>query len=186
MKITELGLEGVFLVEPRVFDDERGFFLETYNDVRYKEKGLNVVFRQDNHSYSGQGTVRGLHYQLKRPQGKLVMAIRGEIFDVAVDIRRGSPSFGQWVGEILSRENHRQLYVPPGFAHGFCVLSEEADVLYKCTDVFTPGDDFGIHWLDAEIGIDWPIHANEAVLSEKDAVNLKLAEVPEENLPKKV
>lgn len=173
-------------MEPRVFDDERGFFLETYNDIRYKEMGLNVAFRQDNHSYSGKGTVRGLHYQLSRPQGKLVMAIRGKIFDVAVDIRRGSPSFGQWTGEILSRENHRQLYIPPGFAHGFCVLSDEADVLYKCTDVFTPGDDFGIHWLDAEIGIDWPIHANEAVLSEKDAVNLKLAEVPEENLPKKV
>ena len=179
--ITKTELAGVLVIEPAVYGDSRGFFLETFNQKRYAEAGLDRRFLQDNHSRSSRGVLRGLHYQLNHPQGKLVMAIKGEIFDVAVDIRRGSPTFGKWVGVNLSEENHKQLFVPEGFAHGFCVLSETADVIYKCTEVFTPGDDYGILWSDETVGIDWPI--SEPSLSEKDAKNPRLAEVDTNLLP---
>ncbi len=179
--ITKTELAGVLVVEPVVYGDNRGFFLETFNQKRYAEAGLDRQFVQDNHSRSSRGVLRGLHYQLNHPQGKLVMAIKGEIFDVAVDIRRGSPTFGKWVGVNLSEENHKQIFVPEGFAHGFCVVSETADVVYKCTDVFIPGDDHGILWSDETIGIDWP--TDEPGLSEKDAENPRLAEVGSDLLP---
>lgn len=181
MNVTELELPGVLVIEPKVFGDERGFFLETYHRQRYREAGIPRPFVQDNHSRSQRGVLRGLHYQLTHPQGKLVMAVKGEIFDVAVDIRRGSRTYGQWAGAILSEKNHKQIYVPEGFAHGFCVLSEVADVIYKCTDVYTPGDDFGICWSDPDIGIDWP--AGTPLLSEKDGQNPLLKDMPAENLP---
>ncbi len=183
MNITQLDIPGVILIEPKVFDDNRGFFLETFSCERYQKAGIPKPFIQDNHSYSKKGTVRGLHYQLTQPQGKLVYCITGEIFDVAVDIRRGSPTFGQWAGAILSRENHRQLYVPEGFAHGFCVLSDTADVMYKCTDLYKPGDDYGIIWNDPEINIEWPVPAETAVLSEKDSQCPTLAEADINTLP---
>jgi dTDP-4-dehydrorhamnose 3,5-epimerase len=168
MKILETPLPGVWVIEPRVFNDDRGFFFESYHEQRAWDAGLQVKFVQDNHSFSKRGTLRGLHYQLKNPQGKLVRVATGEVFDVAVDIREGSTTFGQWFGTYLSAENHRQLYVPPGFCHGFCVLSETADFLYKCTDFYTPGDEYGIRWDDPAIGIEWPI--TEPVLSSKDAI----------------
>ena len=183
MNVTQLDIPGVLLIEPRVFDDNRGFFLETFSSDRYMEAGIPKPFIQDNHSYSKKGTVRGLHYQLTQPQGKLVYCVNGEIFDVAVDIRRGSPTFGQWAGAILSRENHRQLYVPEGFAHGFCVMSETADVMYKCTDLYKPGDDYGIIWNDPEIKIEWPIDSDIAVLSEKDSKCPTLANADINTLP---
>ena len=179
--VTQTELAGVLVIEPAVYGDSRGFFLETFNQKRYAEAGLDRQFVQDNHSRSSRGVLRGLHYQLNHPQGKLVMAIKGEIFDVAVDIRRGSPTFGKWVGVNLSEENHKQLFVPEGFAHGFCVVSETADVIYKCTEVFTPGDDYGILWSDETVGIDWPI--SEPSLSEKDAKNPRLSEVKRDLLP---
>ena len=144
MRATPLDHPEVLLIEPDVFPDPRGFFMETFHSVKYAEHGLPAVFLQDNHSRSSRGVLRGLHYQLNNPQGKLVRVVSGEVFDVAVDIRRGSPWFGKWVGAILSEENHRQMYVPPGFAHGFCTLSERADFLYKCTDLYAPGDEYGI------------------------------------------
>ncbi len=168
MQILETSIPGVLLIEPRVFKDDRGFFFESYHEKRAWDVGLKVKFMQDNHSFSKQGTLRGLHYQLANPQGKLVRVATGEVFDVAVDIRQGSPTFGQWYGAYLSAENHRQLYIPPGFAHGFCVISETADFLYKCTDFYTPGDEYGIRWDDPEVGIDWPIA--DPVLSAKDAI----------------
>lgn len=181
MKCTEMTLPGVMLFEPDVFGDQRGFFLETFNKAKYADAGLDVTFLQDNHSRSVRGTLRGLHYQLTHPQGKLVYVVRGEIFDVAVDIRRNSPTFGKWLGQHLSETNKHQLYIPPGFAHGFCVISDVADVLYKCTDLFTPGDDYGILWSDEDIGIEWPI--DQPILSEKDAKNPILAKAPEDILP---
>ena len=156
----------VLLIEPDVFPDERGFFMETFHAKKYSQQGLPEVFLQDNHSRSTRGVLRGLHYQLEHPQGKLVRVVSGEVFDVAVDIRKGSPQFGKWVGFVLSEENQRQVYVPPGFAHGFCVLSEQADFMYKCTDLYTPGDEYGIAWDDPDIGIDWP--QLEYSLSDKD------------------
>jgi dTDP-4-dehydrorhamnose 3,5-epimerase len=159
-------LPEVLLVEPPVFRDERGFFLEAYHQRKFQEGGLAATFVQDNHSFSVRGTLRGLHAQLHRPQGKLVRAVHGEIFDVAVDIRPASLTFGRWVGEILSGENFRQLYVPPGFAHGFCVLSETAHVLYKCTELYDSQDEIGIIWNDLGIGIEWPV--TSPVLSHKD------------------
>lgn len=174
-------IPGVIILEPVVYRDSRGFFLETYHIEKYREAGINGTFVQDNHSCSTKGTLRGLHYQLKNPQGKLVYVARGEIFDVAVDIRRGSPTFGRWAGVILSAENRRQLYIPEGFAHGFCVMSEEADVFYKCTDLYAPGDDYGILWSDASLEIKWPVSA--PLLSDKDAGNPILADIPGENLP---
>lgn len=167
MRFLATDLPGVTVVEPDVHRDGRGFFLETFHFEKYRAAGIPGPFVQDNHSHSMKGTLRGLHAQRRRPQGKLVRAIEGEMFDVAVDIRRGSPTFGKWVGIVLSGENFRQLYIPPGFAHGFCVLSERVHVEYKCTDVYTPGDELGILWNDPGIGIDWPI--KDPILSGKDA-----------------
>ncbi len=181
MKITPTRLPEVLLIEPDVFGDARGFFMESWHRRRFAAAGLDVDFVQDNHSRSGAGVLRGLHYQLEQPQGKLVRVVAGAVFDVAVDIRRGSPSFGQWTGEILSEENFRMLYVPPGFAHGFCVLSERADFLYKCTDYYNPGDEYGIAWDDPAIGIDWP--GGPYILSDKDRANRSLADM-DEHLPR--
>ena len=181
LSFIETELQGVMTIEPLVFNDSRGFFLETYHFDKYSENGLVTRFVQDNHSHSIKGTLRGLHYQLKHPQGKLLYVIKGEIFDVAVDIRKGSPTFGKWAGVTLSDENKRQLYVPPGFAHGFCVLSEEADVIYKCTDFYAPDDEYGIIWNDPDIGINWPT-ANP-VLSDKDINYSKLNNLSKNLLP---
>ena len=181
LKFTEKSLPGVLLVEPMVFEDDRGYFMETFHTGKYAEVGINEVFVQDNHSQSRRFTLRGLHYQLKHPQGKLVYVITGEILDIAVDIRSGSPTFGRWTGTLLSDKNKRQLFIPGGFAHGFCVLSEIADVIYKCTDVYTPGDEYGILWSDPAIDIVWPIE--NPGLSEKDAKSPLLNDVPEEHLP---
>lgn len=156
MIIKPLSISDVLLIEPDVHGDVRGFFFESYHQKKFAELGLSENFVQDNHSRSAHGVLRGLHYQLKRPQGKLVRVVTGEVFDVAVDIRKGSPTFGQWTGEHLSEHNHNMLYVPPGFAHGFCVLSESADFLYKCTDYYDPADEHGIIWNDPEININWP------------------------------
>ena len=166
MKFQPTAIPDVILVEPAVFRDDRGFFLETWHERKFRDGGLPAAFVQDNHSFSQRGTLRGLHAQLRQPQGKLVRAVQGEIFDVAVDIRPDSPTFGRWVGEILSGENFRQLWVPPGFAHGFCVLSETAHVQYKCTDFYVREDEIGIVWNDPGIGIDWPL--DEPLLSPKD------------------
>jgi len=175
MKITPTRLVDVLLVEPDVYGDARGFFLESWHREKYAEQGLDVDFVQDNHSRSAKGVLRGLHYQLQQPQGKLVRVVTGTVFDVAVDIRKGSPTFGQWVGAELSEDNQHQLYVPPGFAHGFCVLSDSADFLYKCTDYYAPQDEHGISWNDPAIGIGWP--GEHFVLSDKDAGNRPLAEM---------
>ena len=175
MKITPTRLPEVLLIEPDVFGDARGFFMESWHRRRFAGAGLDVNFVQDNHSRSGAGVLRGLHYQLQQPQGKLVRVVAGEVFDVAVDIRQGSPTFGQWTGEVLSEDNFRMLYVPPGFAHGFCVLSERADFLYKCTDYYNPGDEYGIAWDDPAIGIEWP--GGPFTLSDKDRANKPLADM---------
>jgi dTDP-4-dehydrorhamnose 3,5-epimerase len=172
---TRLHLPEVVLVEPRVFGDDRGFFLESYKASDFTAAGIPESFVQSNHSHSSRGVLRGLHYQKEpRAQGKLVMAVRGAIFDVAVDIRRGSPTYGQWVGEELSESNHRLLYIPPGFAHGFCVLSEYADVLYQVTAEYSAEHDRGIRWDDPALDIAWPIDSPR--LSPKDAAQPLLAE----------
>jgi len=182
MKIKQTNLEGVLLIEPKVFGDARGFFLETYNKERYMDAGFpDVEFVQDNHSRSSKGVLRGLHFQGNHPQGKLVQVATGSVFDVAVDIRIGSPTFGQWYGCVLSEENHHQLWVPPKFAHGFCVLSDTADFVYKCTDYYNPSDEGGVLWSDPEIGIDWPIET--PLLSEKDKVYEYLSHMSESSLP---
>lgn len=181
MKVLTTDLPGVLLIEPPVFGDARGFFLETYQAARYREAGMPACFVQDNHSRSRRGVLRGLHYQRVQPQGKLVGVIRGQVFDVAVDIRRGSPTFGRWQGFILDDQNHRQLYLPPGFAHGFCVLSEEADFVYKCTDYYHPQSEQGIAWNDPDIGIQWPLR--DVAVSAKDARHPRLAEQPLDKLP---
>ena len=175
MKFTHLELPGVVLVEPTLFPDERGFFLETFHERKYREGGIQASFVQDNQSRSVEGTLRGLHSQRQHPQGKLVRAIEGEIFDVAVDVRRGSPTFARWVGVRLSAENFHQLYVPPGFVHGFCVLSEFAQVEYKCTDFYAPNDEQSVIWNDPDIGIEWPVA--DPVISPKDRVAPRLAEI---------
>jgi len=175
MKITATRIPEVLLIEPDVLGDSRGFFMESWRKDKYAASGLDVEFVQDNHSRSGRGVLRGLHYQLNRPQGKLVRVVTGSVFDVAVDIRKRSPTFGHWVGMELSEENHCQLYVPPGFAHGFCVLSETADFLYKCTDFYAPGDEHGLAWNDPDIGIDWP--GTDFVISGKDARNVLLRQL---------
>jgi len=177
MKFQPTAIPGVLLIEPDVHRDDRGFFLETYHRDKYRQGGLDAEFVQDNHSRSVAGTLRGLHAQLKRPQGKLVRAVRGEIFDVAVDIRRGSPTFGHWVGERLSDDNFRQLWLPPGFAHGFCVLSEIAEVEYKCTTLFDRDDEIALAWDDPDLAIDWPISTPS--LSAKDRAASRLAEAAE-------
>ncbi|MCH2189433.1 MAG: dTDP-4-dehydrorhamnose 3,5-epimerase [Gammaproteobacteria bacterium] len=176
MKVDKCKLEGVLLVTPQVFGDDRGFFMETYNEQKAKELGLPTTFVQDNHSKSSKGVLRGLHYQSPQWQGKLVRVVSGEIFDVAVDIRAGSSTFGQWVGFTLNADNKQQLYVPEGFAHGFVVTSETAEVVYKCTSLYEPSQEGSVLWNDPEIGIDWPI--DEPLLSQKDAVGQKLADLP--------
>jgi dTDP-4-dehydrorhamnose 3,5-epimerase len=181
LRSVKTKLPGVLVIEPDVFKDNRGFLLETYHHRKYAEAGIDIPFVQDNHSHSRKGTLRGLHYQLKHPQDRLVYVITGEIFDVAVDIHHGSSTFGKWVAVNLSEENHRQVFIPKGFAHGFCVLSETADVIYKCSDFYTPGDDLGIYWADPDIGIEWPV--KDPVLSEKDTRNPRLKELPEDMLP---
>lgn len=165
MNVIPTQLAGVVIIEPRVFSDPRGFFFESYRADRYGQAGM-PPFVQDNHSCSARGTIRGLHYQLQRPQGKLLRAVHGSVFDVAVDIRRGSPHFGRWVGVELSAENKRQLFVPAGFAHGFCVTSEVAEVEYKCTDFYAPDDEHGVIWNDPSVGVEWPV--NDPILSSKD------------------
>ncbi|MCW2278998.1 dTDP-4-dehydrorhamnose 3,5-epimerase [Heliophilum fasciatum] len=181
MKIIETLLPGVLIFEPRVFGDHRGFFLETWNAERYHNAGILQQFVQDNLSFSSYGVLRGLHYQKPNMQGKLVYVLQGEVFDVAVDIRKGSRTFGQWVGVTLSSENKRQFYVPEGFAHGFCVTSETALFAYKCTDFYLPTAEHGIRWDDPDIGIDWPIE--NPILSEKDQKALLLRDLAEEDLP---
>ena len=181
MKVIETSLEGVLILEPEVFEDRRGYFMETYRQGRYKDLGISAVFVQDNLSCSVRGTLRGLHYQLPRAQAKLVQVIQGEIFDVAVDIRRGSPCFGQWTGTHLSEKNRRQLFIPEGFAHGFCVLSEKALFTYKCSDVYAPDCDGGILWCDPSLGILWPV--KEPVLSDKDTKYPLLSQIHPDRLP---
>jgi len=176
MKFVETSLPGVLIVEPKVFGDDRGFFMEVYHAARFAEGGISAPFVQDNHSRSSRGVLRGLHFQEPNPQGKLVRAVTGAIFDVAVDIRRGSSTFGKWFGIELSGENKKQLWVPAGFAHGFCVTSATADVVYKCTALYEPQNDRGIRWNDPAIGIEWP--AIEPLLSAKDAIAPLLAEAP--------
>lgn len=176
MKVTQSKLEGCRIIEPRVFGDERGFFLETFQAQRYKEEaGINFEFLQDNHSRSCKGTLRGLHFQKTKPQGKLVRVVLGEVYDVAVDIREGSATFGQWEAVTLSSDNKKQFWMPPGFAHGFVVLSDTADFEYKCTEYYDPSDESTILWSDPDLDIPWPIL--EPTLSEKDKKGLCLADL---------
>ena len=173
MKVTPLAIPDVLLLEPKVFGDERGFFFESYNQNAFQQAtGLDVEFVQDNHSRSAKGVLRGLHYQIQQPQGKLVRVVRGAVIDVAVDIRKSSPTFGQWVAEELSEDNHRQLWVPPGFAHGFVVLSEMAEFLYKTTDYYAPAHERCIAWNDPTLAIAWPQLNGAPLLSGKDAKGL--------------
>mgnify|MGYP003676808485 FL=1 len=177
MNVIKTNIDGVVIIEPKVFGDERGFFLETFQAERYKEfAGINMPFVQDNHSRSGKNVLRGLHFQKTNPQGKLVRVVRGEVFDVAVDIRNGSPTYGQWAGAILSEKNKRQFWVPPGLAHGFVVLSDIADFEYKCTDYYDPADEGCLIWNDPAVGIEWP-EGIEPILSAKDQVGQTLAEL---------
>jgi dTDP-4-dehydrorhamnose 3,5-epimerase len=181
MRRIETSIPGVCLIEPTVYSDERGFFFESYNEREFAELGITDRFVQDNHSRSIRGTLRGLHYQLKHPQAKLCRVIQGEVLDVAVDIRRGSPTFGRYASTVLSAENKRQIYVPPGFAHGYLVLSETAEFLYKCSDFYYPDDDHGVAWDDPELGIGWNI--NTPLLSVKDRQYARLAYLPQSLLP---
>jgi dTDP-4-dehydrorhamnose 3,5-epimerase len=167
MKFVPTELPEVIVVEPDVHRDQRGYFLEAYHQRKYAQGGIAGPFLQDNHSYSLRGTLRGLHAQRRNPQGKLIRVVHGEIFDVAVDIRRGSPTFGRWVAVTLSGANAKQCYVPPGFAHGFCVLSDSADVEYKCTDFYDPRDEIGVRWNDPDLAIPWPL--SDPIVSQKDA-----------------
>ena len=169
MEVVKTPIEGVLLIKPQVFGDERGYFVETWQKERYEAAGINLPFVQDNPSKSTKGILRGLHFQKQHPQGKLVMVSLGEVFDVAVDIRKGSPTFGKWFGAILNQENQNQLWIPPGMAHGFVVLSDVAHFHYKCTDFYHPGDEGSIRWNDPTIGIDWP-YKEEPVLSAKDQI----------------
>jgi dTDP-4-dehydrorhamnose 3,5-epimerase len=179
VKVTPTRLEEVLVVEPKVHGDERGFFLESWHRQHYLASGIPADFVQDNHSRSVQGTLRGLHYQLNRPQGKLVRVVAGEVFDVAVDLRRSSPTFGRWAGEVLSARNYRQMWIPPGFAHGFYVLSESADLLYKCTEHYNPDDDYALRWDDPALAIDWPLlNGRPPVLSARDLAAPGLRSVP--------
>jgi dTDP-4-dehydrorhamnose 3,5-epimerase len=176
MKISHSKLNGCVIIEPRVFGDERGFFLETFQAVRYEqEAGIDLPFVQDNHSRSARGVLRGLHFQKTKPQGKLVRVVRGEVYDVAVDIRKGSATFGEWEGVILSEDNKKQFWVPPGFAHGFVVLSDIADFEYKCTDFYDSTDEGSILWSDPDLGIQWPVQ--NPIVSAKDAVAKQLADL---------
>jgi dTDP-4-dehydrorhamnose 3,5-epimerase len=177
VKFTATEIPEVILIEPKVFGDSRGFFMETYQKQEFSNAGIPAVFVQDNHSRSMQGTLRGLHYQIRHTQGKLFRVILGEVFDVAVDLRRSSPTFGKWVGCALSAENKRQLWIPPGFAHGFYTLSEWAEVIYKTTDYYSPEDERSIIWNDPDIAIQWPeVSRDQLILSPKDARGVRLAE----------
>ena len=178
MIITETSIPEVLLFQPHTHGDDRGFFMETFRLSHFRDRGLEVEFVQDNHSRSRRNTLRGLHFQLNKPQGKLVRVLSGEVFDVAVDLRWSSPTFGRWVGEYLSSENNKQLWIPPGFAHGFYVTSDTADLAYKCTDYYSPGDDHSLLWSDPDIGIEWPNHTEEPFLSEKDMNASVLEAIP--------
>ena len=180
MNVLTCAIPGLLIIEPKVFGDARGFFVETWNRRRYGEAGLDVDFVQDNVSFSRRGILRGLHFQNPKPQGKLLQVLQGEVFDVAVDIRRGSPTFGKWHGLVLSGENKRQFYIPAGFAHGFVVLSETAFFQYKCTEFYSPKDEMAIRWDDPDIGIEWPLKG--PLLSERDAKGLLLRDIPPERL----
>lgn len=176
-KFTKTSIEGVYIIEPTVFGDDRGYFMETYHKAEFREAGLDMTFVQDNQSKSKKGVLRGLHFQYTKPQGKLVRALKGEVFDVAVDLRKDSPTYGKWEGIILSEENKKQFYVPEGFAHGFLVLSDEAEFTYKCTNFYDAEDEGGLLWDDPDIGIKWPVgDIGEVILSEKDKGWKKLAE----------
>jgi dTDP-4-dehydrorhamnose 3,5-epimerase len=179
VKIVTTDIPGPLIIEPKVFGDDRGFFMETWNAATYAAAGLDLTFVQDNHSHSQKGVLRGLHYQLRRPQGKLVRVTSGKVFDVAVDVRRSSPHFGRWVGVELSADNHRMLYVPPGFAHGFLTLTDGVDFQYKCTEFYDPSDERGISWFDPDIAIAWPDVGMPTIRSAKDetAPRLRDAEV---------
>jgi dTDP-4-dehydrorhamnose 3,5-epimerase len=181
MNVIQTKLPGVVIIEPRVFGDERGFFIETWQQRRYAEAGLPDHFVQDNLSFSQRGILRGLHYQHPQGQGKLVYVLQGEVYDVAVDIRVGSPTFGQWEGVTLSAENKRQLFIPPGFAHGFCVTGELALFVYKCSEYYNPALEGGVRWDDPEIGINWPV--SKPTLSDKDRVAPLLKAIPHDRLP---
>jgi dTDP-4-dehydrorhamnose 3,5-epimerase len=181
MNIIHTELPEVLIFEPKVFEDPRGYFFETFQSTRYAEAGIPGSFVQDNFSHSSRSVLRGLHYQLERPQGKMVWVTRGAVFDVAVDVRKGSPRFGHWVGIILNDQNHWQLYIPPGFAHGFCVLSDAADFVYKVTDYYDPESERGIYWEDSRLGIEWPVDA--PLVSEKDASYPSLVDIDVGCLP---
>ena len=182
MRVTPTRLPEVLVIDARIFKDARGFFMESWHESRYREIGLSHPFVQDNVSLSSKGVLRGLHFQNPKTQGKLVTALQGTIFDVAVDIRSGSTTFGEWVGVELSSENNRQLWVPEGFAHGFCVLSEQAMVLYKCTEFYSPQDELSLLFDDPDIGVKWPQVSHS--LSEKDKKGLRLKDVPADKLPR--
>lgn len=177
MEYKKLDIPDVVLMTPPVYGDERGFFMETFRQVDFKENCGDYQFVQDNHSSSSKNILRGLHYQFEKPQGKLVRVVRGEVFDVAVDMREGSPTFGKWVGEYLSADNKKMLWVPPGFAHGFIVMSEQAEFVYKCTDYYNPGDEYSLAWDDETVGIEWP-EGIEPMLSDKDAKGISFIEAP--------
>ena len=176
MQVIPCTIPDVLILQPQVHGDDRGYFMETFRQSWLKDLGLNLDFVQDNQSKSVQGTLRGLHYQLQYPQGKLVRVVSGEIFDVAVDLRQGSPSFGKWAGDMLSAENRKQLWIPPGFAHGFYVTSDSAEIVYKCTDYYHPEDDHSLLWNDPQLAIDWPLVSSEPLLSAKDSSARPLAE----------
>jgi dTDP-4-dehydrorhamnose 3,5-epimerase len=182
LQIIETSLPGVLLIKPRVFEDPRGFFMETYRQNVLAAAGIHETFVQDNHSHSSRGVLRGLHYQLRNPQAKLCRVATGEVLDIAVDVRLGSPHFGKWVSAVLSAENRAQLFIPKGFAHGFVVRSEEADFLYKCADYFYADDDCGVLWNDPDIGIDW--QEPSPILSDKDKGYLQLAQIAHDRLPR--
>jgi len=182
MKVTQTKLPSVLIFEPDAFGDARGWFLETWSKQRYEQAGIKLPFVQDNVSFSTKNTLRGLHFQYPHTQGKLVQVLSGEAFDVAVDIRLGSPTFGQWTGEILSSSNHKQLYIPPGFAHGFCVLSDMALFSYKCTDYYSPATEGGIVFNDPDISIRWPVTGTPTI-SKKDAGYPCLKDIPKDKLP---
>lgn len=181
MKVTGTPLPGVLIIEPEIFKDDRGYFMETFNQTRYRDNGINRYFVQDNLSYSIHGTLRGLHFQIHKPQAKLIQVLQGEVFDVTVDVRPNSPHFGKWTGVTLSGENKRQLFIPEGFAHGFCVVSESALFHYKCSNFYDPGDEGGIVWNDKDVGIQWPL--KQPIVSPKDKRLICLADLDQESLP---
>jgi dTDP-4-dehydrorhamnose 3,5-epimerase len=183
MNRIETPLPGVVLLEPKVFGDHRGYFLEFYSERIFAELGIRSRFVQDNHSRSSTNVLRGLHYQINRPQAKLVRVTHGTVYDVAVDVRRGSPTFGRWIGEILSADNKRMMFIPEGFAHGFYVISETAEFIYKCSDFYSPADERGVIWNDLDLKIDWPLHGQSPLLSGKDQAYGSLATRPEQDLP---